>query len=413
MLRFSGKFRLPSRTVLVEYLMLAVTGFVALSGYANVILNRLGFYVVELLLIPILLYYFCKYKLQFGKLLSFKINELGLLLLLIMSISIGIINTGDVFNVITCIRPFVYILIIVKYISSYQIELNLNKLYILAFGSVCGDFVYMQSYSALSAERGYQYINIIAIFMITSIPFIKGKKILGIVSTIFALAVSLLSGYRINILICLVALVSSGLFLLFTEKKLHVRLAYVVLLVTVAFSLNWCVSNIDRTTVFLTQTLNMSEKTSKRSLGRIAGLLENEYTLGDENRLKGFMDPFEEFGDNIIPVGPIGKNDPVRFGTYTDKPMFFFYDLFGSPLAWLIVGAYALYFIKTACRIIIKKQNVSEYNMLFVFMLPSVACLLAINGTFLTFIHVSILFGLVVAGCSVKQKQYGKNNNLE
>ena len=387
-----------SNTDIIEYLLLLLTGFFALSTFSDVVIGTIGYNLIEILFLPILFFYWHKSTFRIPRTFGLSIGEFLLILSVVGSTVLGIINTGAVFAVVTCVRPFVYILLILKYFRLNNREISTTKLYVLSLGCILGDMAYTMNHSLAFESNGYHHINIIAVALITLIPIIRRKGILACFSFILAFSVSILSGYRINTLVTLVALFSGILILLLTVKSARSRLIYLLLILAFLLGLFWCVNHFDAVSAFLTNTLKLSNATVYRSLKRIAGLLNGELTLGDENRIKKLVMPFHEFGSSLFPQGPIGKTDLSRFGYYTDVPIIFLYDLFGSIGAWLFVIVFAARSLMTAFRILRCWAIASDHNKLFVAFLPVLLSLFILNGTFMTFVNISILFALTISG---------------
>lgn len=383
---------------LLEYLLLFATGFFALSTFSDVVIGALGYNLIEILFLPILLFYIVKKEFVFPKFSSLGLGEWILLLLLLGSICIGIINTSNIFAIITCVRPFVYILLILKYFRLSNVQIHSGKLFVLSVGCVLGDLFYALNFSALVEAKGYHHINVVAIALITLIPIIQRKGLLALLGFLLGITASLLSGYRINTLISLVALFAGVLIILITTKSIKKRLIWILLIVLLLMGLSWCVNNFDVVSSFLTDTLKLSKATATRSLSRIASLLNGDFTLGDENRMRMLAKPFREFGSHLLPIGPIGKTDLTHFGYYTDTPFIFLYDLFGSVIAWIFVLFYAARTTVKSIRIIRNWSAASEHNKLYVALVPILLCLFTLNGTFMTFVNISILFALAISG---------------
>lgn len=381
-----------------EYLLLFATGFFAMSTYSDVVIGFLGYNLIELLFIPVLLYYWYTGKLRLSRRISISWLDLPVALVMVATICLGFINAGNVFSVVTCIRPFLYILLILKYLRSTDSRIPAKKLYPLAMGCIFGDITYMTTVSALYASKGYHHINIIALVVVTLIPILQHKKLKTIISFTVSISAAILSGYRINTVVVILSLFSAVLFITLTTKLSLAKLGYLFLVALMVAGLLWCLYHFEEVSVFLADTLNLSRATVYRSLDRIADLLTGDYTLGDENRLIKLAKPFREFRDYLFPLGPIGKTDLSRFGNYTDSPILFLYDLFGSLGAWIFIILYAINAIRKAAAILRRWNRVSELNKLYVMMLPILLCLFVLNGTFLTFVNISIFFALAISG---------------
>lgn len=388
-----------------ESILLFVTGFLAISSFSTVIMDAVGYNLIELLFIPILWHYIKKRQLKLDGYLKITVGELLLAGWLVFSIILAIFNTADAFAVITCIRPFIYMLLIFKYLKINKTQLNLSHLYILAIGCVLGEFVYIQNFSVFFTERGYHHINIIAIALITIIPVIQKRYVWAMVSFVLGFAVSVTSGYRINILVSIVALTSSVIVIFLISSNIKEKMLFLLVSICLILVLLWSVNNFSQVSQFLTKTLNLSDAVVTRSLDRIENLLEGELTQGDENRMKHLVKPFREFGNHLAPRGPVGKTDLQRFGYYTDSPMIFFYDVFGAIGAWIFALACAIKFIGQGIKIGMNWKLASDYNRLFLVMLPVWVCLIVLNGTFLTFVHISILFAFAAGGGMLIKKE--------
>lgn len=384
-----------------EYCLLFFSGFIALSTFANVILDKIGLYFIEILLIPLILYYHQKKGiLNYLFYLRYMTKgELVLFSLTVCSILIGIITTRNIFAVVTCIRPFLYILILIKLIQDSGIIIPVTKLYTLALGITLGDFVYARFLSAFAYANGYQHINIIAVALIIIIPLLLNNRLLFCASISFAIVLSVSSGYRINILIVFVALISTVCYLILTSQSLKYKAKYIIIALLIFYAIIWIVSNIQFVSSFLATKLHLSEATIYRSFDRIIGLLNSELTLGDKERLKAFLTPFSNFTKSMIPVGPIGKTNLSHFGSYTDVPILFFYDIYGSVLTWILLVGVAFFAINRIFSIMRNNERTVNQS-LFVCMIPVVATLFILNGTFLTFVHIAIVCGLTLGGSS-------------
>lgn len=390
--------QVPAKTSVTEYLLLFATGFLAMSTYSDVVIGVIGYNVIELLFIPILFYYWNRKQLRLSRRVSISGLDLVTLVAMVATVCLGIINTGNLFAVVTCIRPFLYILLILKYLHTTDSRIPCEKLYPLAIGCLCGDMVYMTTVSSFYASKGYHHINIIALALVTLIPILRKKTLQSVISFVISLIAAILSGYRINTVVVILALFSAILANILTTKLSLAKLGYLFLAAAMAAGLLWCLYNFDMVSAFLADTLHLSRATVYRSLDRISDLLSGDYTLGDENRLAKLTKYFRAVGEHLVPQGPIGKVDPVRFGNYTDAPILFLYDLFGSIGAWIFVILFAGNAIRKAAAILRSWNRASLLNRLYVVMLPVLLCLFILNGTFLTFVNISIFFALAISG---------------
>lgn len=390
--------QIPAKTSVTEYLLLFATGFLAMSTYSDVVIGAIGYNVIELLFIPILFYYWNRKQLRLSRQVSISGLDLVMLVAMVATVCLGIINTRDLFAVVTCIRPFLYILLILKYLRTTDSRIPCEKLYPLAIGCLCGDMVYMTTVSSFYASKGYHHINIIALALVTLIPILRRRKLLSVISFVFSLTAAILSGYRINTAVVILALFSAILANILTTKLSLAKLGYLFLAAVMAAGLLWCLYNFDAVSAFLADILHLSRATVYRSLSRISDLLTGNYTLGDSNRIANMAAPFRDFSKHLFPSGPVGKTDLSRFGNYTDIPMTFFYDLFGSIGAWIFVILYAGNAIRKATAILRNWNRASLLNRLYVVMLPVLLCLFILNGTFMTFVNISIFFALAISG---------------
>jgi hypothetical protein len=119
----------------IEYLLLFLTGFFGLSALSYVITSNLGIpYLIEIYFVPLLVYYY-KYNRQIFKISTNSRSSVLVFMLLYVvmgSTIIGVIRTSNVLDIITMIRPFIYIILLIYFLINksgqrYQANSHLNN----------------------------------------------------------------------------------------------------------------------------------------------------------------------------------------------------------------------------------------------------------------------------------------------
>lgn len=384
-----------------KYALFFIVGFLGLSSLTNEILSAagIGFYLLEIFLIPAIAIIYNDIKRNDD--IRFNINKiLFCVLLILLSTIIGIINTMDIFGTITCIRPLFYMCLISIILSQCKESIDVWYFWWLAAGATLGEYVFIKFFSVRIALVGYSHINILAIALMIVIPFIKRKLAIGIISSIITIIIAFMSGYRINILVWLIAIVVSSIYYMRLIKLYKGIFLFILLLILALLAWN----NIYEIIEFLVKKLDLNSESIYRIVNRTMSLFEGNKSLSDSYRLEGYKSIVTDFIPKLILQGPVGKSlGASYFGKYTDVPIEFLYDCFGSILAWIIVMIYFVNGISSFARTIICRKE-SDLDVLCGLCFPIMLVLFIVNGTFMTFAHISILAGITMSCWRVTNK---------
>jgi hypothetical protein len=393
-----------------SFILFFLTGFFGLSGLSNQITAQIGMpYLIELFFVPLFLAYrkkITEFRNQDAEIKQrFSLAFFLLMIVLFLSTLIGILNTGDAYNVLTCIRPFIYLCLIAYICSKKTWTIDLYCIYYIVFGTLAGEFankgLLMTSFAAID------HINTQALAVFIIIPFIKRNNILIVFSTLVGLSMAILTMYRRELIVCLCA-VCVGMIYVFSKQKLVRLIASVATFAALGsilfkfykeiLGLFISLFRLDNVQYFyLSGTYRMIEK------------FEQQDNASDAYRITLLEQIATKFREQLLPSGAIGKSVGItHFGAYTDAPFIFLYDIFGSVLAWIIV----LYLGYLACRCVLNvflKGVSDEEYILCALMVPIFLISLIMDGTFLVHANISLIAGYSMHGWFKKGVKINEN----
>lgn len=386
-----------------EKSVLFITGFLALSTLSTQIMERLHLpYLIELFFVPIILYYYNRNGSRRIKTnTEIKLLFFFFLFFLISSTLIGIVFTGDLYNVITCIRPFIYLSLIAYYCAQKKCVFPLEKVYLVVTGTLFGELtnklLFMNSIASID------HINSFALAVFVIIPFIirDWKKI--IFSTLFGFIMSVLTLYRREIAIYFIALCSGILFGLFSKLSYN-KLIYMIGTGIFGYMIY---TNIEKILIYIIDLFNLDRASSKALSAsyRIIEKFETSDSASDMVRFNTWSKIFTEFQERLLPRGPVGKAYGLwYFGAYTDSTNIFLYDVFGSVVSWILVAFVLIKALICMYKVIFNKIQNQEI-ILSALIVPVFLACMATDGTFLVHANISIIAGYAIHGWFVNIKK--------
>jgi len=380
----------------IEIILIFITGFIVGSSWAKYLLSTIGinFFIFELFLIPYLIY---KRKLFFSllkDLFHLTLIPTFLYIILFCSILFGTINNnGNFISVFTTTRPFFYIILIINYFYKTK-DININKIYTWSIASIIGEAIFIQF---IQINRNWYYINVVTLALIIIIPLIEKKPIKYIFSMCLGLFISIISGYRINLLIIIVGNLTALFWIIFfnfTKIKIKQLLKRIFLLVIIIFFLIIIIQNYIFIIDMISKFIKIERATIYRITDRLKYFLMGDFSSSqDTTRLNNYKMIPNEFNENLIPTGLIGKTLDY-YGTYTDVPIILLFESFGSVLSIFIL------IVINLIGFIAFIKSFYCYNITQIvagLMYPIFIILFVINGTFIYFTNVSLMTALIIS----------------
>lgn len=373
-------------------MLLLLIGMLGLSALGSSLFTLIEFpvYLPEVFFLPLLFYgetELTKVKLTYGQAYILLFTMAGLLC--------GIINTSDFFNVITCARPIVYLMLIVIWISSdFNRTFDMNALYLLCVGSQMGEIVNkLLRYSSISMVDHINWITLSAMILI---PCIQNKKNKLVFSVLFGMLSAVLSLYR-RILLFYIITILIALAYYVIQSKSYKKTIYIFLFVGMIICL---FRYYEPMLLFVGRLIGLDEGFLRfRLINKMQTLFRGETTLSDAHRYQLYSELITTFKQKLIMPGPVGKSMDIvhYFGKYTDVPMVFLYDMYGSILSWIIVLSIGIRAGKCACRVFFQKQTDEHYILAGLFA-PLFLLSLATDGAFLVHFPYAVSAGYIMSG---------------
>ena len=136
-----------------------------------------------------------------------------------------------------------------------------------------------------------------------------------------------------------------------------------------------------------------------RFISKFRALFEHEITPSDQVRYNTYDMIKSDFWKNIIPNGPIGKSVDIisYFGRYTDTPLTFLIDVFGSILAIAII-LFVGYKSLKSFLISLFLDDLDETFIVCALMSPLLILSLFIDGAFLVHLNYAFVTGFCLSG---------------
>lgn len=372
--------------------LLFFTGFFGLSTLSTNICQLLHIhYLIELFFIPLFLYY-RKERMKLP--VKFSGKYLIFLFFILFSTCLGIIGTQDIFNVVTCIRAFVYFSFIIYVFVRGAVSFSLQDIYIMAFGALFGEFINKLVF--MDGIANIDHINTFALILFVLIPFVLENTKAIFFSIVFGFFISFITLYRREVLVYGIC-VACGFFHYVREQKLFKRIALFITIILLGKLLS---DNIFRVFSFFIRILgldNTSDYTRSASYRLLEKFLSTD-NASDAVRINTWSKVLKDFNNFLFPRGPVGKAYGLDyFGYYTDSTNVFMYDVFGSVLSLIIYGLVIFRMIISGFKYIIKKYTNPEL-ILSVLVIPAFISCMLFDGTFMVHANISLLAGYAIHG---------------
>lgn len=367
-------------------------GFICFSGWSNYIVTQLiglRYYVFEVLLIPFLIYYWRQIQSNY-RLMRQNTKTITVLFLIYAFVCmwIGFVKSGGHFEaIVTTSRTLFYLIIIAGFFST-GIKLDISKIHWICIGATLGGGIYNSLF--VLDEAGYSSLNIIAVTLMVLIPASQAKMKQTAFCTIIAAIIAFVSGYRINIVMILAALVI-GIFSNLLRRKTGVK--PIVVLIIFVISAVIIYKNFYPITDFLIKTFDMDSFTVYRARDRLYAFFSMDFEASrDMVRFDLYQQIGDQFLEKLIPCGLIGKSAGY-YGTYFDVPIIFLYDAIGSLAAWIIVIILAYKGLRSYVFVI--RNSVDAWSVVCGEMIFVYLFLIIVNGRFLFIAYETLLTGLI------------------
>lgn len=372
-----------------EYVFLAVFSFFAFSKWSTYICSNIigfRFNVYEIVLIPFIIYY----RKSISQFIRYMLNSNGLskimvyfCLALFFMLFGCVINPNAIVYHIASYRTVFYYIFIINYFSQVK-TISLGKIQTVSSFAVIGDFIYLLT---MGKNESQLLINPVALCITIILPIVNCKIVMSIFISAFCLVASFRSAYRFSIMIVLFSIVFS-IIAIMIEKKNKKALLVSTALFVMFFVL---ISNLNTIVEKLVSAFNMSNWSASRVTERIMSLFNQDYAIGDINRINSFYNYPNYFNNSFIPRG-LFRGSIGEIGWYTDVPVMYLLDAFGTIATVLIVLVFVIHSAKTTISFFKYKNKVLA--MLFV-MVPNFIIMFLLNGTFLYWHYVVIISALI------------------
>lgn len=368
-----------------------VTGFLGLSSFGSYLFNLINFpiYLPELFFLPFFIV-FLKGKI---KIYRFTPCVLFLLFCELFSVVVGIINTGDPFNIITCIRPLFYFTLICYSMGQTGRYLPLGYVFLMCVGSQVGEIVNkLLTYASFSSV---DHINWVTLCVMVLIPVVQKKRAMTIASALFGISCAFFSLYRRILLFLIVALLIAYLYYIVKSYSIKKLLALLVGFLGLFVLLQ----NSETMTLAIAKFLGLDTSFIQyRFIEKSQSIVTGQLSFSDTDRMNIYSELITTFREKMMMIGPVGKAVDINryFGKYTDVPMIFLYDVFGSILAWPIV----LIMLINGCKCSVKVFAMKTTNEMFILsglMAPIVILSMLIDGAFLVHFPYAVSAGYIVS----------------
>lgn len=388
-----------NKYISLEGALLFFTGFLGLSALSNKVTSMIGIpYLIELYFVPFVMFYnkkivFKKHQ-KYNMSLLDRIGFYYILMIVFFSTILGIINTGDLYNVITLIRPLIYIILIVYYFANKEHKIDIYKVYILVFGALMGEL--FNKFFVLSSFSHIDHINVQALSVFIIIPFIKRNRKLILFSVIFGVFMGTATLYRRIFLTSIIAVISGLSYYIFKERPLRIP----IYIASIGLISGILYKNYERIMMKIIEIFKLDDVPNYYLSGsyRLIEKFKIKDNASDNVRRSVLNEIFTKFDEKIIPPGPVGKAYGLNyFGAYTDATNVYMYDIFGSILSWIVVVIVALKALKSYLNIYIKNIADEEY-ILSALMVPIFVVSMVFDGTFLVHANISIIAAYAMHG---------------
>ncbi|MGN0371150.1 MAG: hypothetical protein ACI4EW_11455 [Butyrivibrio sp.] len=273
-------------------------------------------------------------------------------------------------------------------------NVDVDKLWWLCFGAVCGDVFYLVF---LSGET-YETVNHIAWVSCCITSFLAKGKYKIILTYVLCFVGAVLSGFRINIILVLVALLTCTLWELFRKRENGIKsflwkISITIILVGGNILLY---NNLLLIIKKIADVFNFNGEKIFRIVTRLQMFFSGDSISGtDSVRMEFIKLIFTEFDNHILPTGLIYGPVFGKTGYYVDTPLLLFYEIFGSVVTWAIL----LFLAYCSIRLIIASLRDIEIKKEYVFAALTVPCatiLLVLNGMFVISNYSAAVTGILI-----------------
>ncbi len=380
---------------IVEPIYLAFLGFVAFSKSSQYFVFdvlHLPFYLIEVFFIPFFLYAGKEYYGHFRKVLKRPYFVLWALVL-IYDIFAAIIYTSDITNSLAMSRALVYVVMICLIFMEKK-QYHIDKLFIISVAAMIGEMAYGSKY----ASDDIASINTTCLALMVLIPVIQKRYIIFMLCSVLGLIVSINSGYRIGIIVLIVAILEGLAWTVLIEekrtvknllKKLAIPAGGISFFAILAF-------NYEKVVEFTSKWLGTSQYAIFRVTERLVGLFKLDFQMSrEQERFDKYYIAIDSFWERVIPRGLVGKS----IGTlheYFDVPITILYDAFGSIAAWIVFAVCA--FMGFKCFVGAFKKKTPDTYVLAGLMFPVLLLCMMTNGSFLYITFQCITTGIFLGG---------------
>lgn len=395
---------------LLGWIYLALLGSMGFSMLGHhIVMNVLHFpfFFIEWLYIPIILKNGTKAAKMLGRI---NIYHAGLLLLMVFGIVYGVVDSGSA-SFLTDYRSIIYLFILYRFVKDEGFEHRyIDFLYICLFAAI-SELLYVAVFSTRNIVSS---TNCLAVSIAIIGFFICGYYKTGLLAFGASMLTGILSGYRIGIVFSTISLLIACCYNIFhwNEHESHTKkvrkLFYVIVVFGVMF---YFIGNYENIVMILANRLHMDQFAIFRVTTRMRSILRMDFSQSqDSDRLGLWLTPFNDFIYSIMPRGFIRTP-----GIYIDVPIIILYDVFGSIASWLIM----FFFIKKSIAAIRKltryKKEMSidqrRCAEISIYIIPILAGLLLMNGTFIKNLYQAIQTGIVI-GLLVHTANFKHNKTL-
>ena len=146
----------------------------------------------------------------------------------------------------------------------------------------------------------------------------------------------------------------------------------------------------------VSEFLNLPEHTVYRLLERTEGLGSGNLSYSDKQRITQYKEEVPELIKQVMPQGPIRKSISAKqFGMYTDVPVTYLVDMFGSIVAIILILYVLIKGLWLIAKVMIEKNN-SEMRVFAGLCVPILICLFVINGTMFSFANIAVMAGIPI-----------------
>lgn len=387
----------------VYYIVLGFLGFSILGQY--IILNVLKFpvMVIEIFYLPLLLNIIKNKKLRFTAKITY--SELFIILILSLSIGITIIKTNDI-NSLFNYRSIIYLLICLKIFSKRDI--SISKLYWISLGAIYAEIfftIFISQNDIVSSS------NCIAIALIIIIPFIQKRYIISIINVIICFFYSINTGFRIGIIITIIAVLEILIFLIFYKKILRTIkgiLYFPIILLILFYVSNLLKNNYIQIVEFIAELTGMSTFAKFRVTEKLQGLFSGNLEVSqDIGRIYIYLEGLKNYFNSIIPKGLIGEAQGFYFN-YIDVPITYLGGIFGNIISIIFIVKIIIRY----CKVVYKKVDNYKLNyqytqekILIILAIPILLVLFIVNGSFFVIVYQAIMTGMIL-GLLFKDRRF-------